>query len=58
MRIKGHEVLDGGLVGAPGAWITEIGEPLDLERHVDELVKLDCGQNPRSTGGGILVGSR
>jgi hypothetical protein len=46
---EAHEVAHRVLVGAPGARIAEIGEPLDLWRHVGQAVKLDGGQQP---GGG------
>ena len=41
-----HEIPDCVFVGAPGAGIGEIGEPLDLGRHVGELVELGGGQQP------------
>ena len=37
---KPHEVADGVLVGAPGARVAEIGEPLHLGRHVRQPVEL------------------
>jgi hypothetical protein len=42
---------------APCAWVGEIGEPLDLGRHVRELVKLGGGRQPVAGGdlGGKLV---
>ena len=53
---EAHEVLHGGFVRAAGARVREIGEPLDLGRHVGELVELGGGQHPE-TAGAILVGS-
>ena len=41
-----HEIPDRVLVGAPGAAVADIGEPLDLGRHVGEPVKLGGGQQP------------
>ena len=59
---EAHEVADGVFVGAAGAGVAEIGEPLDLGRHVRQPVKLGRGQHPRSTRGGNvgwkLVGHR
>ena len=39
-----HEIADRVFVGAPGAAIADIGEPLDLWRDVGEPVKLGGGQ--------------
>ena len=43
---EAHEVLDRVLVGAAGVRVGEIGEPLDLGRHVGQPVKLGGGQQP------------
>lgn len=39
-------ILDRVLTGAPSLRIAEIGEPLDLGRHVGEPVKLAGTQQP------------
>ena len=46
------------LIRAPSLRIAEIGEPLDLGRHVGEPVKLDGSQRPvgGSDLGGNLIG--
>ena len=49
---EAHEVLHRVFVGAPGVRVAEIGEPLDLGRHVGQPVKLGGGQQPGNTGGG------
>ncbi len=38
-----HEIFDRVLVGAPGAAIADVGEPLDLRRDLREAVKLGRG---------------
>jgi len=62
---EAHEIPHRVFVGAAGAGVTEIGEPLDLGRHVGELVKLGGGQKhahlssrpvqPRRSYGFLLV---
>jgi len=49
---EAHEIADRVFVGAPRAGVAEIGEPLDLRRHVGQPVKLGLGQQP--VGGGDL----
>ncbi len=49
---EAHEIPYPVFVGAAGARVAEIGEPLDLGRHVSELMKLGGGEQPRNTGGG------
>ena len=51
---KAHEVLDRGFVRAARARVRQIAEPLDLGRHLGELMELGGGEHPRSTGGGNL----
>ena len=57
---EAHEVADGVLVGAPGARVAEVGEPLHLGRHVGQPVELDRGQQPGAGQdlGRELVGGR
>ena len=49
---KAHKVPDRVLIGPPGLRVAQIGEPLDLGRHVGEMVELGGGQKPGNTGGG------
>ena len=49
---EAHEILHRVFVGAPGLRIGQVGEPLDLGRHVGEPVELGGGQQPGNTGGG------
>ena len=58
-----HEIPDRVFVGAPGAAVADIGEPLDLGRHLGQPVKLGGGQQPlgggdrgRQLGVGLRVG--
>ena len=55
---EAHEIPHRVFVGAAGARVAEIGEPLDLGRHVGEPVKLGGGQQPvaGSDPGRELVG--
>jgi hypothetical protein len=46
---EAHEVLHGGLVGAAGLLVGQVGEPLDLRRHVGQPVEFARGE--RSAGG-------
>jgi hypothetical protein len=39
-----HEIADRILIGAPGAAVADIGEPLDLRGDVGEAVELGGGQ--------------
>ena len=41
-----HEIPHRVFVGAPGARVAEIGEPLDLGRHVGQAVELGGGEQP------------
>jgi hypothetical protein len=41
-----HEIADGDLVDASGAWIGDVVEPLDLRRNVCEALKLGGGEAP------------
>jgi hypothetical protein len=43
---ESHEIPDGVFVGAAGAGVGEIGEPLDLGRHVGQPMELSCRQEP------------
>jgi hypothetical protein len=43
---KAHEVANGVFIGAPRVGIADVGEPLDLGRHVGQPVKLGGGQKP------------
>ena len=54
---EAHEVLHRVFVGAPGLRIAEIGEPLDLGRHVGQPVKLGGGQQPVGGASAISAGS-
>ena len=49
---EAHEVLHGVFVRAAGAGVAEIGEPLDLGRHVGEPVELGGGQHAEKHGRG------
>ena len=49
---EAYEILHRVLVGAPCLRIAQIGEPLDLGRHVGQPVELVGGQKPGNTGGG------
>ncbi len=51
--VEARKIPDGVLVGAPGARVAEIGEPLDLGRYVGQAVELGRGQQ----AGAISVGS-
>ena len=55
---EAHEVLHRVFVGAAGVGVAEIGEPLDLGRHVGEVLKLGGGEQPVAGGdlGRKLVG--
>jgi hypothetical protein len=57
---EAHKVLHGGFVGPARMGVREIGEPLDLGRHVGQPVKLIRREHPGNTGGGNreLVGHR
>ena len=48
---KAHEILDSVFVDAPGVGVAEVGEPLDLGRHVGEAVELGGGQQPGGARG-------
>src|SRR5438132_14076781 len=41
-----HKILDRVFVGAPGAAIGDVGEPLELRRHLCQALKLGGGQKP------------
>ena len=43
---EAHEILHRVFVGAAGVRVAEIGEPLDLGRHVGQPVELGGGQQP------------
>ena len=43
---EAHEVLHGGLIGAAGVRVAEVREPLDLRRHVGEVLELGGRQQP------------
>ena len=43
---EAHEVTDCVFVDAAGVGIAEIGEPLDLGRHVGQSMELGGGQQP------------
>jgi hypothetical protein len=45
-----HEITDRVLIGAPGAAISDIGEPFDLRRHICQALKLGGGQKPLGRG--------
>ena len=47
---EAHEVLHRVFVGAAGVRVGEIGEPLDLGRHVGQPVELGGGQQPVGWG--------
>jgi hypothetical protein len=51
-----HEVPRGVFVGPARVCVRQIGELLDLGRHIGEFLKLGRGQHPRNTGGGNLDG--
>jgi hypothetical protein len=56
-----HKIADRVLVGAPGAKIADIGEPLDLRWHLGQPVKFGGGQEPLGRGAWgrqLGVGSR
>ena len=55
---EAHEIPDRVFVGAARAGVAEIGEPLDLGRHVGQPVELGGGQQPVGRGdlGWELVG--
>ena len=54
---EAHEVLQRVLVGAPGALVAQVGEPLDFGRDVGELLKAGGGEQAVGAGGGQEVGS-
>ena len=58
MPAKRMKSLHRVFVGAAGVGVAEVGEPLDLGRHVGQPVKLGGGQQPIAGGdlGGELVG--
>ena len=43
---EAHEILHRVFVGAAGVRVAEVGEPLDLGRHVGQPVELGGGQQP------------
>ena len=47
---EAHEIPHRVFVGAAGARVAEIGEPLDLGRHVGQPVELGGGQQPVAGG--------
>ena len=49
---EAHEVLHGVFIGPARVCVGQVGEPLDLGRHVGQPVKLVRRQHARSTGGG------
>ena len=55
---EAHEILHRVFVGAAGVRVAEIGEPLDLGRHVGELVELGGGQQPVGRGNGNGLGGK
>ena len=50
---EAHEIPHRVFVSAAGARVAEIGEPLDLGRHVRQPMKLGGRQHSRNTGGGL-----
>ena len=54
---EAHEVLHRVLIGAPRVRIAQIGEPLDLGRHVGQPVELGGGGSRETRAGAISVGS-
>ena len=47
---EAHEIADRVFVGAPGAAVGDVGEPLDLGRDLGQPVKLGGGQQPLGRG--------
>ena len=47
-----HEILQRVFVGAPGALVAEVGEPLDFAGHVGQTLEVGGGQEPGRGGEG------
>jgi hypothetical protein len=43
---EAHKITDGVFVGAAGVGVGKVLEPLDLGRHIGELLELGGGQKP------------
>ena len=43
---EAHEISDRVFVSAPGAAVSDIGEPLALRRDISQSMKLGSGQQP------------
>ena len=47
---EGGKILQVELVGPAGLRVGDVGQPLDLRRHIGELLELGDGETGRSYG--------